>query len=277
MITIRAHAKINLTLEVLGKYEDGYHQIASVMQMIGLHDTISLQSMDNIELSCNIPVLNSSENLVMKAAHILQEATGCTKGAYIYLEKQIPLASGLGGGSSDAAAALKGLNELWETNLSIEYLRDIASRLGSDVTFFLGERTSLIEGRGEIVTPLPLFPKTWLVLLKPSVDIPNKTQKMYSALKPHNFTEGQFSKRMVDLLNQNADIDSSMCYNTFEEVAFSYTPQLAEYRQALLGAGATAVHLTGAGPTLFAMVCSESKGMDICRNLDGEKYLTETM
>ena len=277
MPIIHAHAKINLTLEILGRYKDGYHQIVSVMQLISLHDTLSIQSGNTLKLSCSTHQLDSSDNLVLKAAQLLQDTTGCNKGAYISLEKHIPMDSGLGGGSSDTAATLKALNELWKTNVPAKELQNLASKLGSDVPFFLGGTTALAEGRGEKLTPLPPFPKTWIVLLRPPVNTHQKTQRMYKALKPCHFSEGQFTQKMVDFLKQHDKTTSPLCYNAFEQVAFSYFPKLEESRLALLEAGATSVHLTGAGPTLFTLVENERVGQEICSRLEGDVHLAHTL
>ncbi len=279
-LNLKAYAKINLTLEVIGERPDGYHEIVSVMQAISLYDTLSFQLGDNISLGCNIPELTSSDNSVVRAAKLLQEATGCRKGASISLSKGIPWASGLGGGNSDAAATLQALNELWGLNLSFQDLREIASKLGSDIFFFLhGARTALVEGRGEEVTPLP-SPKLWLVVMKPPIDMPQKTQRMYASLEPSQFTTGQFTRRIVESLRRGDRIIPSFCYNIFENVAFSLFPGLEEYRRRFLDAGASMVHLAGAGPALFTLVESKAEGEEICRRLKKEGmevYVAETL
>ncbi len=155
MLTVLAPAKLNLTLEVLAKRQDGFHEIRSVIQAINLCDSFSFQSGDNIEFKCDLPDWIAEESLVSRAAGLLREATGCSKGATIEVSKRIPLLSGLGGDSSGAAAVLRGLNQFWGLGLSHEELLKMAWQLGSDVAFFLYGGTALVEGRGEIVTPLP--------------------------------------------------------------------------------------------------------------------------
>ncbi len=277
----KAYAKINLTLEVLGKRQDGYHEIVSVVQAIDLCDALSFQPREYIYLASNIPELVSPDNLVFKAARLLQDFTGSRRGVAISLEKAIPLASGLGGGSSDAAATLLALNEIWGLNLDLGKLERMAANLGSDVSFFLcGKRTALVEGRGDKVTPLPSSPKTWVVLMKPPINIPNKTQRMYASLDPSLFTRGQFTQRMMGLIQQGGKITPSFCYNVFEHVAFSLFPGLEEYRLSFLAAGASRVHLAGAGPTLFALAEEKDQGVEICHRLKKKKievHLTETI
>src|SRR5688500_15047283 len=138
-LTLTAHAKVNLTLEVLGKRADGFHDIRSVMQRISLADTLTVERAEGLTLTCSDPGLEGPENLVWRAAELLRTECGVAEGAALRLEKRIPVAAGLGGGSSDAAAALRGLNELWRLRLSGERLWELGARLGSDVPFFLLE------------------------------------------------------------------------------------------------------------------------------------------
>src|SRR5438105_2529957 len=167
MITRNAYAKLNLGLEVTGRREDGYHDIVSVMHLVDLHDTLTFDADAEITVDCDNPILASEgrANLVWRAARLLQETAKVGKGARIELQKNIPLAAGLGGGSSDAAATLSGLVELWGLDLSGEEMRNLAGILGSDVPFFLDGATALVEGRGDRVTPLPAMPPAWAVLV----------------------------------------------------------------------------------------------------------------
>jgi 4-diphosphocytidyl-2-C-methyl-D-erythritol kinase len=277
MLTVPAYAKINLTLEILGRYDDGFHQITSIMQAIDLHDTLSFEPEEGIRLSCSLPELSTEDNLILRAARLLQEATGCNRGARIHLEKGIPLESGLGGGSSDAAATLRALKDLWEIDLPEEELRALASQLGSDVTFFLSGYTALATGRGQVVTPLPISPKVWVVLLKPPLSLPQKTRSMYGQLQPHHWTSGEFTQRMKETLQHVETIDPLLCYNAFEEVAFSSFPGLDSYRRNFLGAGASKVHLAGAGPTLYALALDGGEAEAVFARLEGEKYLAQTL
>lgn len=279
--TCKAYAKVNLTLEVIGKRDDGYHDIRSVVQAIDLCDVLSFQPREHIYLSSNIPELASPNNLVLRAAKLLQDYTNSGSGVAIILEKAIPLTSGMGGGSSDAATTLQALNEIWELNLTSENLEKIALSLGSDIFFFLQNgRTALVEGRGEKVTRLPSLIKAWVVLIKPPIDMPNKTQRMYASLTPSHFTAGNFSQKMVELLHRGEKITSSFCHNVFEDIAFSFFPGLEEYWNWFLAAGAEEVHLAGAGPALFTLVEEKAQGEEICSCLekDGiEVYLAETL
>lgn len=270
VITCHPRAKINLTLEVLGLRLDGYHQVASVLQTISLQDTLILEESDDLSPRCNLASLEGEGNLAWRAASLLREVSGCPRGAAITLEKGIPPAAGLGGGSSDAAATLQGLNQFWGLGFSRERLLPLASRLGSDVPFFLYGGTALVAGRGEQVTPLPPLPSTWLVLLTPSIEIPEKTKRLYGLLRPEHFTRGEHTRRLVQALETGSALASSHVYNVFEEVAFSFFPGLEEHRRALLQAGGGQVHLAGSGPTLFALAAGQPEGEAIKERLARE-------
>jgi 4-diphosphocytidyl-2-C-methyl-D-erythritol kinase len=280
-LTLQAYAKINLTLEVLAKRPDGYHEVASVLQTISLADTLTFEPSANLDFRCDVPNLQSPDNLVLKAAKLLREATGCTKGAVIQLTKRIPIAAGLGSGSTDAAATLVGLNQLWELNLSLERLVELASKLGSDVAFFLYGGTALARGRGEQITPLPPTPELWLVLLQSAIEpVPNKTAQLYSQLNPPHFTSGQYTQKLVAHLNHGGNVDDSFLFDVFEQVVFDFFPKLSGYRSSLLKAGARGVHLAGSGPALFTLVPDKARGEAILKRLENEgqkAYLVHTV
>ena len=273
MLTVSAYAKINLTLEVMGIYSDGYHEVATVLQEIDLKDTLFFEEHQDIRLK-------STENLVLKAARLLQDAGKCNKGALISIEKGIPIAAGLGGSSSDAAATLRGLNELWGLDLSLSELIGVASRVSADTAFFLYGGTALGEGRGERITPLPPFVHSWVVLFRPPVSVPpNKTGSLYASLNPSHFTDGQFSKKMVGLLRQEGDVCHTSLFNVFEKVAFTAFPGLEGYWRRFSDLGAGNIHLAGSGPTIFTLVGDKSHGDELYHSLKKEgleAYLVQT-
>ena len=280
-LTLQACAKINLTLEVLAKRPDGYHEISSIIQTISLADTLTFEPSERLDFRCDVSSLQTPDNLVLKAAKLLRETTGSTKGAIISLTKIIPVAAGLGSGATDAAATLNGLNQLWELNLSLDKLTDLAAKLGSDVAFFLYGGTALAKARGEQITPLSPTPQLWLVLLKPPVEpVPNKTAQLYSQLNSSHFTSGQFTQKLVAHLNHGGKVEDSFLFNVFEQVAFDFFPELSEYRSILLKAGARSVHLAGSGPALFALAPDKAHGEAILKRLEngGQKgYLVHTV
>ncbi len=268
-LTLPAYAKINLTLQVLRKRADGYHEIASVLQSISLSDTLTVSPASDLSLSApglDCPV---EDNLALKAARLLQETTGCTLGADIRLQKRIPSAAGLGGGSSDAATTLLALNELWGLGLERASLLILAAGLGSDVPFFLYGGTVLAQGRGERLTPLPSFGGLWVVLASPPLAIPHKTRSLYAALSPNDFADGQATWQMVADLRAGRGLDHSLLVNAFERAAFALYPSIAHCRQALLVAGAPFVRLSGSGPTVYTLVKEETEGRALCQSLAG--------
>ncbi len=281
MLTILAPAKINLTLEVLGKRRGGFHEIRSVIQTINLGDSFSFQPGETIELKCDFPGWIPEESLVSRAASLFQKTTGCSKGATIAVSKHIPLMSGLGGDSSDAAAVLCGLNLLWGLSLPPEKLLEMAWQLGSDVAFFLYGGTALVEGRGEIVTPLPPLPHSWVVLLVPPVPrLPGKTKRLYDSLKANHYTDGQITQRLIERLREGGEFTPSLLFNTFENVAFTHFSELNLYWEQVVKVGAADVHLAGSGPALFTMVKDKDKAEELyalLQNQGLEPYLTETL
>ena len=279
MLTLQAPAKLNLTLEVVGKRDDGYHEIRSVVQTIGLCDRLLFQASQQTEYSSNMPEWVPQQSLVPRAVDLVREATGCNLGVEIQVEKYIPLMSGLGGDSSDAAAVLRGLNGLWELNLSQEKLRQLASRLGSDVALFLYGGTVMIEGRGEKVTPLPSLPTMWVVLVLPEVPRePGKTGRAYANLQEAEYTDGRTTERLVETLKTGKDFAPSRLFNTFERSAYAGSSELVACRERMLAAGADNVHLAGSGPALFTLIKkrTEAEGLHDRLSRPGmEVYLAE--
>jgi 4-diphosphocytidyl-2-C-methyl-D-erythritol kinase len=280
MLTIQAPAKINLTLEVLAKRQDGYHEIRSVIQAINLYDSLSFQPGQSLEFRSASPGWAAEQSLVSGAAGLLREATGCTRGATIEVEKRIPLTAGLGGDSSDAAAVLRGLNQLWGLGLSRNDLLGLAPRLGSDVAFFLYGGTALVEGRGEKVTPLPPLPHRWVVLVVPSVSrVPGKTKQLYARLNASHFTDGQITGRLVEELEAGGEFTPSLLFNTFENVTFTRSSKLSVYRSHIIKIGAPNVHLAGSGPALFSLLEDRDEADDLLTRIQQqgmECYLTDT-
>ncbi len=270
-IAVNAYAKVNLTLEVLSKRNDGYHEIATVMQTIDLADTLTFEPATELTLTSSRPDLVNDDNLITKAAHALQEHTGCDKGARVHLEKAIPVSGGLGSGSSDGAATLVALNRLWDLALAPDSLEPLAGDLGSDVAFFVRGGTAVARGRGEVIEPLPPVAQMWFVLMDPGVrPLERKTAQMYSLLNPTHFTDGRHSREFIARLERREPVDAAALFNVFEQVAFDAFPGLLKARALFEKAGAARVHLAGAGPTLFALVSSEAEGRALKERLERE-------
>jgi 4-diphosphocytidyl-2-C-methyl-D-erythritol kinase len=249
-----ACAKINWVLEVLQRRPDGYHEVRTVLQTIDLCDTLELQPAADLRLEANGEGLPpAEENLVMKAAHLLRERADGLPGARMRLSKAIPVAAGLGGGSSDAAACLRGLNKLWRLGFSAAELAAMGAELGSDVAFFVHGGTGLAEGRGEIITLLPDVPQKALVIALPDLAIADKTRSMYSLLTPADYTDGSAARRLADAVRRGEPVADDNLFNVFDGPVFRAFPDLDRIRRALLESGARSVHLAGSGPAMFAL------------------------
>ncbi|MEA1958492.1 MAG: 4-(cytidine 5'-diphospho)-2-C-methyl-D-erythritol kinase [Chloroflexota bacterium] len=280
MITVSAFAKINLTLEVLGRRSDGYHDVSTILQEIDLKDSLSFEECPDITLDCDRPELKSTDNLVIEAARLLRKETGYRGGVRITLDKGIPVAAGLGGGSSDAAATLVALDELWGLNLSSDSLVELASQLGSDVPFFVRGGAALTGERGEKIISLPALVGMWVVLLKSAVPVPErKTRAMYKSLSPSHFSGGEHTKRMASVLKKGGG-DLPLMYNAFDAIASDVYEGIEWYRERFRSIGAPEVHLAGSGPALFALLNDRGRAEQINRSLLDmglESYIVRTV
>ena len=267
MLTLKAHAKINLTLEVLGRRDDGYHEVATIMQTVDLHDTVRLTPADDITLTCDDPVLQSADNLAYMAARLLQDESGYSGGAHIAIDKAIPVSAGLGGGSSDAAATLRGLNDLWQVGMSDMELESLAARLGSDVPFLLKGGTAIALGRGERIRHLPPANIQWMVVLTPDVQhsgkSPSKTAALYGMLTPSNYTKGFLTRKLEARIRGGGDVPAQFLFNVFDDVAFDGYPGMEHIWNTFTELGAREIHLSGSGPSIYALMPRREVGTAI--------------
>jgi 4-diphosphocytidyl-2-C-methyl-D-erythritol kinase len=268
-LTVKAYAKINLGLEVISRRDDGYHELVTVLQTVSLFDEIAVASGDVLTLRCDSKGMIGERNLVWRAADLLQKESGTEQGATIDLIKTIPIAAGLGGGSSDAATTLRSLNDLWKLDLDASRLVELASQLGSDVPFFLQGGTQLGTGRGELLDPLPTPEGQWFVIVSPDIRVPGKTPGLYDRLGRDDFTDGSTTAKLAEALRSGEAITDDHMVNGFEHIADDAFPGLDHHRNAMLKAGAERVHLSGSGPSLFSLVKSESAGVALWRRLGG--------
>lgn len=267
-LELTAPAKINWFLAVVGKRDDGYHEIVSPMQCVSLFDHLSFESSEKIELisGMDVPV---EENLVYRAASLLRKISGCRKGVRITLKKNIPTAAGLGGGSSDAAYTLIGLNRLWDLGYDNERLTGIAAGIGSDVPFFIAGGLSLVEGRGEKVSPLKSDSTVPLLLVKPDIGI--------SSRWAYGNYEAELTKKSIDIklfcqvLNrQDFARLRELVFNDLERAVVREYPEVAEIKRMLIENGAVVSSMSGSGPTVFGVFSSVEEAGRASLNM-GEK------
>lgn len=264
-LVVPAPAKINLTLDILGKRSDGYHALRSAMQALDLHDTLELRRAPELRFTCAAPDLAGDDNLVPRAARLLRAETGYDGGAEIMLRKAIPVDAGLGGGSSDAAAALRGLNALWDLRLPAQRLAELGAALGSDVPFFLSGPAALVGGRGEVVDPLPGVPRAHVVLHRPPFGI--STGRVFGALSPEHYGDGTATERLLAALRQGLEPEQWPLSNGLQETVIALYPGIAAALQRLRGAGAAQPMLTGSGSTIFALFSKEEAARAVYRRL----------
>ena len=280
---LRAHAKINLALDVLRKRPDGYHEVRMIMQMTGMYDRLELTALPDrpgIHLTTNLPFVPANENnLAYRAAALLMEACGVTDGLAIDLKKFIPVSAGLAGGSTDAAAVLIGVNRLFRLGLGREQLMEYGARIGADVPYCVLGGTALSEGIGEILTPLPDMPSCHILLAKPPVSV--STKSVYQALKADEIVDHPDIDGMVEALKAH-DLSGivSRCDNVLERVTAPKHSVIGRIEEEMREAGALVSVMSGSGPTVFGIFDDEEKARH-CRETLGSKirlsslFLTE--
>lgn len=270
MLYVKAPAKINLTLDVLYKRPDNYHEVEMVMTTVDLADRISLESREDgtIEIiSTDNFVPNDHRNFAYQAARLIKDTYGIGQGVSITIEKEIPIAAGLAGGSSDAAATLKGLNELWNLGLSIDELAELGAKIGSDVSFCVYGGTALATGRGEKIQELPAPPNCWVVLAKPKIGV--STAEVYGGLKVEGL-EHPNTKQMIRAIEmENYELLCSSLGNVLETVTFKLHPEVVMLKEQMKRFGADATLMSGSGPTVFGLVDSEARVSRIYNGLRG--------
>lgn len=252
MVEVKAYGKINLTLEILGTRDDGYHEIRSIMQNIELHDNLTFNRSDDglIHLSGNNDKLKYDENnLVYKSAIALKNHTSTNNGAKIYLEKNIPIEAGLAGGSSDAAATLIGLNQLWDLRLPMEELIMLGAGIGSDIPFCLLGNTALVEGRGEKVTSLVSPTMENILIVKP--DFGASTKLIYQKFDEVIRTDSQnYTEKMIKSIEVHGDYKKYL-HNDLESVTTIIYPEVQSILN-VMGEKCEYAMMSGSGPTCFA-------------------------
>ncbi len=271
-------AKINLWLEVLERRPDGYHNIVTLMRRISLMDLITIEPALSLEVNCSHSAVPSGpENLAYRAANLLFQRTGYRKGVSIEIQKHIPVSAGLGGGSSNAAATLKGLNELLAFGLSQKELMEIGLQVGADVPFFLFERDALASGVGEKLEEVSPLPPMWLVLLNPPIQV--STSWAYQSLG-FQLTRNDINVTRTKSPEPTESIIKNL-RNDLEQVVLDRYPQLRALKEILLAEGAGAASMSGSGSTMFGVFWSQEEAHRAWERLsckgDWEAFLAHTL
>ena len=270
--TLPSFAKINLFLKILGKRDDGFHELCTVFQTVSLHDKLVFTEHESIVLTCdNKQIPTNEKNLIVKAANILRSNFNIKKGASIHLEKNIPAPGGLGGGSSNAATALFGLIKLWKIEIDFAELLEIGKLLGSDVPFFFYGGTALGTARGTEIFPLDDFSENNLLIVTPNVSV--STAKAFSQLNAPHLTNNA-SKSILQICRNEArtlDLRQSEWVNDFEKIIFEIEPEIRRVKEKLFGFGGQYALLSGSGASVFAVFDSKKQMQIAIDNLKSEE------
>jgi len=264
-VCINAYAKINLTLEILNRLPDGFHEIRSVMQQVELHDDIIIHQRQDrkIILHCDVPKIPlDGNNIVWKTVELVRQRSGVHHGVEIFIAKRIPVAGGLAGGSSDAATTIRGLNKLWELNLSQDQMTNLGEQLGMDVPYCLIGGTAFVSGKGQIIKPLPSLPEQQVVIANPGTSM--STHVAYKALdeiidwSKHNQYIGTNTADLIKVIENGKTSEiSKHLYNDFEKIIRPRIPMVSKIIETMLSCGAKVALLSGSGPSVYCLVSTQ--------------------
>jgi 4-diphosphocytidyl-2-C-methyl-D-erythritol kinase len=277
-LALKSYAKINLCLYVLKEREDGYHEIFSVMQAIDLYDQLTLHKTEKgIAIECNHPgVPKDEKNLAYQAADLLFRERNFQGGVRIDIEKKIPVSAGLGGGSSNAAFTLKGINQLFDLKLSFEKLHSLASKIGSDVPFFLYSGQAIAKGRGEKIVPISLYRDYWLVLVCPNFMV--STERVYGDVKI-DLTGGKLFINLKNCDNKDGFLKALRQFNNdLEKVVVNRYAMISQIKETLEKFGAIKSSMSGSGPTVYGVFEKKSQAEEVTKRLsegDWQIFLTQ--
>lgn len=278
-IELKAYGKINLGLDVLRKRPDGYHDLDMIMQAVGVYDDIVITKTDmpgEITVKTDAAVLsNEKDNLAYMAAKMLFDEFDINQGISIYINKRIPIAGGMAGGSADCAAVLKGVNQMFGLNLSKEQLMERGVKLGADVPYCVLGGTAVARGIGDVLTPLPTPPQCHVVIAKPPVSV--STAYVYGHIKPDEIQKRPDIEKMIQAIkNQDLYELASLLYNVMEDVTVPEYPIIKDIKEVLIQEGALNSIMSGSGPTVFALFDDLKKAQNAVEVLK-EKGLTQQL
>lgn len=277
----KAPAKINLGLDICGKLADGYHALEMLMVSIDLNDYVTLTPLEEDEVtmtSTNHRMPLNAKNDVVKAAQLVKDRYGIKTGVAISLEKQIPICAGLGGGSTDAAATLRGLNRLWDLQMTKEELVALSMEIGTDVPYCLDAGCAYICGKGEEVEKLDACLSSWVVLVKPDFGISTRT--VFKAIDVDKISRVDVSSLKSALLNQDYPAMLATMGNSLEDISIARYPAIQKIKDRMLNSGADVALMTGSGPTVFGLCRTEKQANRVYNSMKGfckEVYKVRTL
>lgn len=270
--TTKAYAKINLGLDVVGRLENGYHEVRMVMQTVGIYDELSFEKVESgIIVTTDSGELPTDENnLIYKAAKLMIETYGISEGVHIHLQKNIPIAAGMAGGSTDAAATMKGINRLFDLGCGLKELMQLGVRIGADVPYCIMGGTALAEGIGEKLTALPPAPECFLLVAKPDINV--STKYVYEHLDAEGVTEHPDIDGMVNAIEEGSlqGILNRMG-NVLETVTVKAHPVIDTIKNRMVELGAAGSMMSGSGPTVFGIFLEEAKAKEAYEKLKEEQ------
>ncbi|HWV24985.1 MAG TPA: 4-(cytidine 5'-diphospho)-2-C-methyl-D-erythritol kinase [Thermomicrobiales bacterium] len=270
-IRVETPAKVNLGLEILGRREDGYHELRSVLSLINITDDVTFTPTEIAGEATiqGVPGVTPSENLITRAIELFRERTESTLGMSVRVIKRIPAPAGLGSASSNAAATLLAMNKLHGSPLPESELAELGARLGSDVPFFLGTATASVSGTGTTLDPLPT-PAGWLLVVMPQIDLIAKTAKLYGMIEPEDYSDGSRIDRLCDQLRAGDVVDPQLLGNAFERPLRKLMPYTRKIIRVMKAAGCEQVALSGAGPAHYALFADEDSAREAMTKVRAE-------
>ncbi|RYL88205.1 4-(cytidine 5'-diphospho)-2-C-methyl-D-erythritol kinase [Sporolactobacillus sp. THM7-4] len=266
----KAPAKINLSLDVLGKRNDGYHEVRMVMTTIDLADRVECESLpeDRIAVHSSVPyVPEDDKNFAWQAAKLIKDKYSIHRGVEIMIKKQIPVAAGLAGGSSDAAATIRALNRLWKLGMTCEEMLEVARKIGSDVAFCIKGGTALATGRGEKIHELPPLPPCWVVLVKPGVSV--STAQIYKDWDHQPAVHPDVDAMIDAIMRRDFSAICRSLGNTLEAVTMKKVPEISRIKGHMRQIGAEGILMSGSGPTVFGLTRHESRMQRLLNGMKG--------
>lgn len=274
MVKEKAYAKINLFLNVVSKRFDGYHDLEMVMASLELHDKLTFKKTDDhdITVRSNVKITQSPKtNIVYKIAAFLKEEFDIKEGVEIYIEKHIPIAAGLGGGSADAAATLRGLNKLWKLNLSLEDMAKIGANYGADIPFCVYNKLCVAKGKGEELMFLNTKLKLPILLVNPNIKV--STKDVFEKVKQEEIVERKISDMTSAIYNKNFELIVRELHNSLESITFEMEPKVKEIKHQMIDWGLDGALMCGSGSTVFGLAKSKKK-LALFKEIMPENYMT---